>query len=296
MSYAIGIIGAGNVAWHLAHALHKTGCEIKYIYGKSEHRFSLFSPTLQSICSTQRISVRPDLADFCLLCVNDDAISEVSEWLPRTSAIVAHTSGATSINTLKKHSKRGVFYPLQSFKAGKACHWQQVPFCISGGSEAVSNQLAMLAKLLSPQVHQITDLQRQQLHLAAVFANNFGNHMLALAQQICEQNKVPFDLLKPLIAETFERLKMQSPRQSQTGPALLASDEVGEFKLALSAPKDMPVGVYRGAILIYGAADGVIPLEVKVAQARRAAAKSTAKPRAKAAKKTATRSGAKNAR
>ena len=101
-------------------------------------------------------------------------------------------------------------------------------------------------------------------------------------------------MLSPLVSDSGTTWFADA--QVSPATALLASDEVGEFTLALSAPKDMPVGIYRGAILIYGAAAGVIPLEVKVAKARRAAAKSTAKPRAKAAKKTATRSGAKNAR
>lgn len=58
--------------------------------------------------------------------------------------------------------------------------------------------------------------------------------------------------------------------------ALLATDEVGTFALSLAAPEAMPLGVYRGAVLIYGCANGVMPLEVTIAMAVKSGASSEA--------------------
>ncbi|MDP5220447.1 hypothetical protein Q5Y75_24995 [Ruegeria sp. 2205SS24-7] len=100
-------------------------------------------------------------------------------------------------------------------------------------------------------------------------------------------------MITPLVSDTGATWFAQTAFSPPT--ALLATDEVLEFALALDAPADMPVGVYRGAVMIYGCSEGVVPLEVTVAKTTRAAA---AKPKTAAkktpAKKAATRKAAKS--
>lgn len=101
-------------------------------------------------------------------------------------------------------------------------------------------------------------------------------------------------MITPLVSDTGATWFAQTAFTPPT--ALLATDEALEFALVLEAPKDMPVGVYRGAVLIYGCSDGVVPLEVTVAKqpatkrkATPAAAKQKTATRKAPARKTATR-------
>jgi predicted short-subunit dehydrogenase-like oxidoreductase (DUF2520 family) len=77
----------------------------------------------------------------------------------------------------------------------------------------------LLAKSISNKVSKIGSEERKALHVAAVFASNFTNHMLTLSKKILEQNSLSFDLLKPLILETLNKSLSVGPENAQTGPA-----------------------------------------------------------------------------
>jgi hypothetical protein len=72
-----------------------------------------------------------------------------------------------------------------------------------------------------------------KLHLAAVFCNNFVNHIYVLTEDYCKKETIDFKLLLPLIKETAERLEDISPSQSQTGPAIRNDRPTIEKHLAL---------------------------------------------------------------
>ena len=57
------------------------------------------------------------------------------------------------------------------------------------------------------------------MHLAAVFVNNFTNYLFQIGSDILEKEDLSFDLLKPLIHETVNKLDHLSPLEAQTGPA-----------------------------------------------------------------------------
>jgi len=217
----ITIIGAGNVGYHLALALQQNKHQILQIFSRNENRFEVFPDTLaaKGVTSWAKIHLESDLY---IIAVSDQAIAEVSEKLKQigVKGIVVHTSGATSMETLQQHQRYGIFYPLQSFSQSKAVDWKSVPFCIDGNEEAIKNELYTLAQNLSPITHLINDQQRQALHVAAVFVNNFTNHLLSLGEEICRDFEVPFNILQPLIRETFEKVQLVSPKNAQTGPAL----------------------------------------------------------------------------
>ncbi|MGY0038140.1 Rossmann-like and DUF2520 domain-containing protein [Pedobacter sp. NJ-S-72] len=134
--------------------------------------------------------------------------------------MVVHTSGATPMSVLSiVKNGYGVIYPLQTFSKSKAVDMTRVPLCIEADQESTLEKISVIAQLLSPKVSVVTSEQRGILHLAAVIACNFSNHLYQLSSELLEQHNLKFDLLKPLILETAEKVQSASPAEAQTGPA-----------------------------------------------------------------------------
>ncbi len=93
--------------------------------------------------------------------------------------------------------------------------------------------LDQMAGRISSSIFRMTDEQKSILHVAAVFANNFSNHMLTLAEKICNEHQLPFEILKPLILETFSKAILSGPKDSQTGPAVRGDQKTIEKHLSL---------------------------------------------------------------
>ena len=130
-----------------------------------------------------------------------------------------HTSGSVAINELQT-KRKGVFYPLQTFSKDVAVDFSNIPVCIEANNAADLKTLNGLASQLTNSVHEISSEQRIKLHLAAVFINNFSNHLYQIAHQICKDDAISFELLKPLIQETANKIRILNPEEAQTGPAM----------------------------------------------------------------------------
>ena len=116
---------------------------------------------------------------------------------------MAHTAGSVPLDGLPgKIRNRGVFYPLQTFTAGRHISLGDVPLLVEGSDPQTTRTLLRLARVLSSNARQASSEERAKLHLAAVFASNFSNHMYAIAQQLLDRYGLPADLLKPLMRET----------------------------------------------------------------------------------------------
>lgn len=190
----IAIVGAGNVATHLGKKLNT--------------RYS------------RNINTIDKNADVIILAIKDDAIVQVAKKLKLNGKIIVHTSGSVGLDVLKRHAVNcGVLYPLQTFSKKRNIDLAQVPVCIEGSNKRTEKILFSLGSLLSKNVIPINSRQRKIIHLAAVFANNFSNHMYAIASTILKKEKLSFDLLKPLILETAGKVQEMEPRSAQTGPA-----------------------------------------------------------------------------
>ncbi len=157
-------------------------------------------------------------ADVTIIAVSDDAIADVSSKI--TNNFVVHTSGSFPLNELKNKTRKGVFYMLQSFSKNKKINFSEIPFCLEAENENDYKLLENLAKLIGSNIYKINSNQRKSLHVAAVFVNNFTNHLFKIGEDICLENNVPFEVLYPLIMETSAKIKMLSPKNSQTGPAI----------------------------------------------------------------------------
>ena len=211
----IVILGTGNLAKHLYTAFLKADdVDVVQVIGRNVKELQQFSK--HSTITTDFDAIAD--ADVYLISVKDDAIGEVSKYLSNKKGIVAHTSGAIDMNTLQS-GKKAVFYPLQTFTKDKEVDFSNIPICIEADHEKSLNTLKSLAMSISKNVHQIDSEQRKKLHLAAVFVNNFTNCLYSIGEELCLEEGLSFDLLKPLIMETAHKIQTMSPQEAQTGPA-----------------------------------------------------------------------------
>tara|TARA_R110002051_G_scaffold127873_7_gene201535 strand:- start:368 stop:1132 length:765 start_codon:yes stop_codon:yes gene_type:complete len=213
---SITIIGTGNIATHLFDAfMMYDNLKVIQVVGRSKNSLCYFSSKIDTCLISEKIKK----AEIYIIAVSDDSIPEVSNYLQGYDALVVHTSGSVPIINLSKNKKKGVFYPLQSFTKGKKVNFKTIPICIEATNKNDYELLKNIAETISDAVYKISSEQRKHLHLAAVFANNFTNYMYTVANDICEENKISFEILKPLIAETVLKIEKISPFEAQTGPA-----------------------------------------------------------------------------
>jgi predicted short-subunit dehydrogenase-like oxidoreductase (DUF2520 family) len=215
----ITLLGAGNVGTHLAIALHKAGFVLHQIYSRNAQLLPPLSHLCQAGTCSNLSALLPN-SDIYLIAISDNAIASFAQQLhlPPT-AIVAHTSGSMPMSALAGIAKHGIFYPLQTFSPNKSVNWATIPLLIQGSDPDTTQTLSQIAAQLSPHIYCLTDEQRTVIHLAAVLVNNFSNHLMTIAHDILQQHQLPFDILKPLILETAQKVQTQLPQQVQTGPA-----------------------------------------------------------------------------
>ncbi len=210
------IIGAGNVAIHLSRAMvDSTRIRLVQIFSRSERNASSLPG---SVPRTDDLGALAE-ADVYLVAVKDDAISALAPALKHLPGLVAHTSGTVSMDALAGVDRRAVFYPVQTFSKDRELDWKSIPLVLETSDPNDMGLLRSLAAELSDSIYVIDSAGRKKLHLAAVFANNFSNHMFRLSKEICLDNELSFDLLRPLILETASKVISMEPEAAQTGPA-----------------------------------------------------------------------------
>jgi predicted short-subunit dehydrogenase-like oxidoreductase (DUF2520 family) len=215
----IVIVGTGNTATVLGRKLKVAGHKIVQVFGRDSMAASKLAYELGTESATYWNIVNKE-ADIYILAVSDIAVEEVVKELQLPEKTIVHTAASVSKDILKSVTGHyGVFYPLQSLKK-EITHLPEIPIIIDASDEATFHELESLAHSISSQVSEADDEHRLKLHLAAVFCNNFVNHLYTLAEQYCRKEGIDFHLLLPLIRETAARLEEVSPSQSQTGPAV----------------------------------------------------------------------------
>lgn len=216
----IVILGSGNVATILGTALSKKGYEIIQVWSRDvKHAAALAS--LLHTAFTDSIEELDTSADLYIMAVSDDAIPVLSAQLGHLKGAVVHTSGSTPMDVLEGHTDGfGVFYPFQTFSKSREVNFKQIPILLEASNANLMSLLTEIASSISDRVQVCSSDQRKALHIAAVFACNFTNHLYFIAQQILEENQLDFDLLRPLIVETAQKVQEFMPDQVQTGPAV----------------------------------------------------------------------------
>ncbi len=222
----IYLVGAGNVATHLGTAFYKNGIIIKNVWSKNIENASTLSKKINSKFSNKLTDICNEKAIF-LICVPDNAIQEIAKTISNKNSVIIHTSGSTNISVLNCNSTNyGVLYPLQTFsKTDTNINFKEIPIFIESSNNKVNELLINLCITIGSKSIYSNSEQRLKIHISAVFANNFVNHMMAIAYELSIKNNIDFELLKPLISKTFEKLKIANPKELQTGPAIRNDSE-----------------------------------------------------------------------
>lgn len=221
----IVVLGSGNVATHMAVALNRAGHKIVQVYSRTIKN----AEQLASKVGAEPISGLDAIhcsAELYIFSVKDDALPDIVSQMPPTTGVWAHTAGSIPVSVLSPHKERGVLYPLQTFSRDRTLNFRDIPLFIEGESEETVALLKELAETISGNVHLLSGDKRRFLHLAAVFACNFTNHMYALASEIMDEEGISYHLLNPLITETAAKATKMDPHTAQTGPAVRFDEKV----------------------------------------------------------------------
>ncbi|WP_300728108.1 Rossmann-like and DUF2520 domain-containing protein [uncultured Bacteroides sp.] len=217
----IVLIGAGNVATHLGLALPDAGYEVLQVYSRTETSARELGEKLGCTYTDKLDEVVSD-ADCYIVSIKDSALDEVLPKLVlrNRSALFVHTAGSVPMDVWKGLASRyGVLYPMQTFSKQRAVDFSVVPFFIEANSADDLELLRKMAAGLGSKAYEATSEQRRYLHIAAVFACNFTNHMYAVAEHLLSVHGLPFEAMFPLIDETARKVHELSPVEGQTGPA-----------------------------------------------------------------------------
>ena len=215
----VSFIGFGKVGSTLAAHFLNCGLQIRQVLLKSKRAIDI--PNVTVIDSFKDLQA----VDLVFICVNDDAITEVVSNLSSNQAF-ASTSGAVGLENLGKRENHCVFYPFQSFVNLQKDEIPKIPILIESANPPLLQVVKELALKCFHSVQEMSSEKRFQLHLAAVFANNFTNHLVHVAQSICKENDLNFELLRPLIRHTAENWQQMDAATSQTGPAVRNDQEI----------------------------------------------------------------------
>ncbi len=223
----VSFIGAGNVATHLAKGLYDAGIDIYQVFSKNIENADELAEKVDALAIQSLACLKLNPVDVLIISVKDDVIPEIAKSISTSKTIVVHTSGTRSIDILGDHQKRGVLYPLQTFSKQTEMSLKNVPFCIEANSHETEQVVLDLARLLSNDVRLIDETTRKEIHVAAVVACNFSNHMFALADQLLQNSGADVSILQPLILETVNKaMNAKHPKDVQTGPAAREDYEV----------------------------------------------------------------------
>ncbi|GAB2860928.1 Rossmann-like and DUF2520 domain-containing protein [Hymenobacter ruber] len=219
----IGLFGTGRVASQLAPTLVAAGHQLSFIWSRTATAATALAAMLPGTPALTTLAPPLPTADVYLLAVPDAAVEPLLASISwPEGAVVAHLAGALPLSVFAAQPavRGGVLYPLQTFSPGRTIAWPTVPLCVEAATPAAETVLLALAGSLSRHVLQLDSAQRLKLHVAAVFANNFTNHLLGIADALLAEAALPPELLAPLVRETVDKALTNPPFTVQTGPAV----------------------------------------------------------------------------
>ncbi len=221
-SLDIALIGAGNLAWHLGPALENKGHKISIVKGRGRKKTSQLVEKLYNARQKNNLDFSAEPVKVIILAVPDSAIQEiVPEIILPDQCLLLHTSGCQPIDLLEKSASPllGVLYPLQTFTRKSRIDFRNIPLYLEANNELAEKRLTQLAKSLSNCVYFINSVQRSILHLSAVFASNFSNHMITIAHELMREHHLDHRHLEPVIQSMVDKAFSIGPSTGQTGPA-----------------------------------------------------------------------------
>jgi predicted short-subunit dehydrogenase-like oxidoreductase (DUF2520 family) len=209
------IIGAGSVGSNLHH-----GLELKGINAELVHARPLTA-------DPSAIETLPE-ADCYIYTVADHVLKDVVSMVHAPKALHLHTSGSMPIDVFgddKPHA--GILYFFQSFSRENLIDdWSGIPCFVEGRDIDDIAAIYSLAQTLTSHIYEANQHDRERLHIAGVFANNYTNLMYRIAAEVLRDTSIPFEALLPLIDNTAAKVHTLKPADAQTGPAQRGDEAV----------------------------------------------------------------------
>jgi predicted short-subunit dehydrogenase-like oxidoreductase (DUF2520 family) len=246
--FKTAMLGAGNVAWRLAPALEQAGHEVVLVYSRTLENARTLAKKLRSAQATDISDFIKMPADLYLVAVKDTALPELlREAVFSAGSLVAHTSGTQPLSVFENtpNIKGAVFYPLQTFSKSTPVDFGNIPFCLEATDGNAMVLLRKVAESLSQKVYEVSSQDRKTLHLAAVFACNFTNHLFGISSEMLKKNRLDFQMLKPLVEATVQKAFSQEPFSVQTGPAVRRDETTIQEHLQLLQTETGYQEIYR---------------------------------------------------
>ena len=245
---SVAIVGAGNVGFHLAKELEKSSqIQLSNIVSRSLDRAQKLISELQLSGSkpVQIDNLDEVSCDVIILSVPDQRLPDVIEnsSFPK-EAVVVHTSGSQPMGLLSKHPKHGVFYPFQTFTKSQQVNFKDVPIFIEGNGQSYET-IQKVARAVSTKVKKVSSENRQKVHLAAVYACNFTNHLYRIAEELLADANLNLGDLEHLMRETVSKAVEISAAKAQTGPAIRGDQNIIDKHLALLQNQPDKTLVYK---------------------------------------------------
>ena len=240
----IVFIGAGNLATRLSLAMQRVGMQIGQVYSHTEASARQLATRLGCPWTNDFSALQED-GDLYVFSLKDTVLSDVISKVKPNNGMWVHTAGSMPMSVFEGYAQRfGVLYPLQTFSKGRNVNFDVIPIFLEANTDKNADYLKNIASALSENVRFMSSEKRRSLHLAAVFACNFTNHIYTLAYKLLENESIPADVLLPLIDETVSKIHSMPPAAAQTGPAIRYDENVINKHLAMLDDPDMQA-IYR---------------------------------------------------
>ena len=227
----VALVGAGNLATNLAVALQEAGHTIVQVFSRTRQSAELLAERVGTSAITDLHQLASD-ADLYIVSISDSALSTLDYSAFPPQALVVHTAGSIPMDVIPL-SRRGVFYPMQTFSRQRIVDFSNIPIFVEASSEDDTTFLFDFARTINNKVYRLSSADRIYLHLAAVYCSNFVNHCYAMSEEILRQHGLPFSVMLPLVDEVAAKVHQVSPQEAQTGPAIRHDYNVIRHHLSL---------------------------------------------------------------
>ena len=227
----VALVGAGNLATNLAVALQEAGHTIVQVFSRTSQSAELLAERVGTSAITDLHQLVSD-ADLYIVSISDSALSTLDYSAFPPQALVVHTAGSIPMDVIPL-SRRGVFYPMQTFSRQRIVDFSDIPIFVEASSEDDTTFLLDFARTINNKVYRLSSADRIYLHLAAVYCSNFVNHCYAMSEEILRQHGLPFSVMLPLVDEVAAKVHQVSPQEAQTGPAIRHDYNVIRHHLSL---------------------------------------------------------------
>ncbi len=228
------IIGTGNVAWFLGNRLVTARHQCTGVYGRDTDAAKTLSEALLSDTYGGISDLNDGEADVCFMAVSDTAIRPVAAELSLKQTVLVHTAGAVGIEMISSAaSDCAILWPVYSILKSNLPTHRKIPCAWEASTDKAKRFVLSLGHAITDELFEAHYEQRKWLHLAAVMSNNFITHLMAVCEQICAENTLPFSTLMPIIEQTFDRIKQYSPQTLQTGPAIRHDESTIQSQISL---------------------------------------------------------------